>query len=313
MTLRIVINALSNLFLKKVLYALLFILIIAACSKEPTAKKVDFEILSFNTFLLDTPDITIGPSCESDCVARAENVCEVLSSRFDNLPDVLLFQEVFEQDACESLQTCLTSLGYTDFSPCLESDPTWENGCLIKSTKTSGLFVASKTQILDYSFDSFVDCNGCLLWGSDCQANKGFQYFRIVLSNTCEVEIVNTHLDAGSGPEDVATRKNQSTQILSHIDQKSAGSSAIIIAGDLNTEEISELDNFASVLSVRSLNTTDPTSDSGKVLDHILITSSIADNDSEIILAKTCEQDCEGWFDSDHIAISVKLSIKCDN
>jgi len=264
--------------------------------------------------LLDTPDITIGPSCESDCVARAEDICEVLLSRFDNLPDVLLFQEVFERDACESLTSCLRSIGYSSFSECLESDPSWENSCLIKSTKTSGLLVASKTPIIDYTFESFVDCNGCLLWGSDCQANKGFQYFRINLTNDCALTLINTHLDAGSGPEDVATRRAQSNQILAFLDQQSAANNnKVIIAGDLNTEELSELSNFTSTLDIESLNTELATSISGKVLDHILISSQVVNQDTELILGNTCDEECDGWFDSDHIALLAKLMITCDN
>lgn len=307
-----VIEAQVNYPLKKVLFCLPIVLMIMSCSKD--SDFVDFQILSLNTFLLDTPDITIGPSCESDCVARAEDICEVLSTKFDDLPDVLLFQEVFEQDACESLTACLRSMGYSGFSPCLESDPNWENRCLIKSTKSSGLFIASKFQISDYEFESFEDCNGCLLWGSDCQANKGFQYFKVQIDARCSVSIINTHLDAGGGPEDVETRSNQSSQILAHLDQQGISESAtVIIAGDLNTETTIELQNFTSSLDIQSLNTTEPTSDSGKVLDHILVSSTSIGDNTEALLATTCEEECEAWFDSDHIALLAKLSVICQN
>lgn len=283
------------------------------CSKDALDGDERYRVLTLNTFLLDTPDITIGPSCEADCTRRAESVCEVLNNRYTPLPDLLLFQEVFESDACASLAACLSSLGYDYTSPCLEGDLNWENPCLVESSKSSGLFLASKTEFKAYNFQSFDACNGCVLRGSDCQANKGFQYAEQSLDGNRKLHIVNTHLDAGSGNKDVETRESQSIQILDFLSNMQIDDcSIVVIGGDLNTEELTELENFTSSLDVRSTNISIGTSLSGKVLDHILLSTIAGGENINIQLSQTCNPECSNWFESDHFALEASFKLDCD-
>ena len=295
----------------------LFVLLLlcSSCAKDKLTNEealLSFHVLTLNTFLLDTPDITNGPSCESDCIARAEGICDVLSDKFDRLPEVLLLQEVFEQNACETLSTCLSNLGYQFVSPCQEGDPNWTNSCLVESSKSSGLLVASKYSIDSYEFISFNDCNGCVLQGGDCQANKGFQYGLIRLDNGCELHVVNTHLDAGDNRGDKEARFAQTVQVKDFIDRKNLTSNDLILyGGDFNTSSIAELLEIELRLASQSLNRDIPTSNSGKVLDHLLHTliPDIESNNFE--LTQTCNPDCVNWFDSDHKGLLGKFMFNC--
>lgn len=283
------------------------------CSKDRLGGDELYRVLTLNTFLLDTPDITIGPSCESDCARRAESICDVLSDRYNPLPDLLLFQEVFEADACASLASCLSGLGYNYTSPCLEGDLNWENPCLVESSKSSGLFLASKTEIKGYNFQSFDVCNGCVLRGSDCQANKGFQYAEQALDDNRKLHIVNTHLDSGSGNRDVEAREAQSIQILDFLSNVQIDDcSIVIIGGDLNTEELTELENFTSSIDVRSANTSIGTSLSGKVLDHILLSTVTTSEIINFQISQTCDPECSNWFESDHFALEASFKLVCN-
>lgn len=299
----------------KTYYLFIVVILLASCSKDKIGNAEDslsFQVLTLNTFLLDTPDITNGPTCESDCVARAQSICDVLSDKFDVRPDVLLLQEVFEQNACVRLSACLSSLGYQFISPCQEGDPNWTNSCLVESSKSSGLLIASKFQIDNYEFISFTDCNGCLLQGGDCQANKGFQYGIIRPNADCTIHLINTHLDAGDNNGDEEARFGQSVQIKEFVDGKSLTNDDLILyGGDFNTSSLEELLQIELRLAIKSLNQEVPTSNSGKVLDHLLHGSNPAITTSSFDLTQTCEPECINWFDSDHYGILGKFTFSC--
>ena len=291
----------------------LLALLLSSCAKDNAGQvENELSILSLNAFLLDTPDLTAGPSCESECIARAESICAVITNNFDRFPDLLFFQEVFEEDACASLRSCLMDMDYAFHSPCLERDTSWANTCLIKSSKSSGLYLASRRALNDYTFQSFTDCNGCLLQGADCQANKGFQYANIDIEDNCKLHIINTHLDAGDRSNDEAARSLQVQQIADfilglNVDEKDL----IIYGGDLNTTTLGELLEVELRLSANSLNKDVATSLSGRVFDHILLPASATLSGESISLAQTCNPDCTGWFDSDHIGIIANVKYQC--
>ena len=78
-------------------------------------------------------------------------------------------------------------------------------------------------------------CNGYLGAGNDCYANKGFLMARLALTNGAELDVWNTHLDAGSGEEDHAARVAQLDRLATAIEAHS-NDRAVLVGGDLNLE-----------------------------------------------------------------------------
>ena len=69
--------------------------------------------------------------------------------------------------------------------------------------------------------------------GADCGATKGTSVALTKLAQGVEVDIYNTHLEAGSGPKDNEARENGVDILLATIKARSTGR-AIIVAGDFN-------------------------------------------------------------------------------
>ena len=96
----------------------------------------------------------------------------------------------------------------------------------------SGLDVLSVLEVVDYLHEHFDDCYGTLDNAGDCLASKGFQAVRLQLG-AGEVDVYNTHLEAGGGEEDDLARLNQIDQIVAAMNGWSAGR-AVIFTGDTN-------------------------------------------------------------------------------
>ena len=89
-----------------------------------------------------------------------------------------------------------------------------------------------------------VPYRGCHGWfgnGADCWSAKGFQRVTARTANGAEVDIYNTHAEAGPSPADAAVRRRQLDQLAETIEQESADR-ALIVAGDFNVEFIRPLD-----------------------------------------------------------------------
>jgi endonuclease/exonuclease/phosphatase family metal-dependent hydrolase len=78
-------------------------------------------------------------------------------------------------------------------------------------------------------------CNGYLGAANDCLGNKGFLMARLALPNGAELDVWNTHLDAGRSEEDHAARVAQLDRLAAAIEHHSAGR-ALLVGGDFNLE-----------------------------------------------------------------------------
>jgi len=78
-------------------------------------------------------------------------------------------------------------------------------------------------------------CHGWLSAASDCLGNKGYLMQRLRLANGAALDVWNTHLDAGGGPADQATREAQLERLAAAIEANSAGR-AVIAGGDFNLD-----------------------------------------------------------------------------
>lgn len=76
-------------------------------------------------------------------------------------------------------------------------------------------------------------CNGWFSNSNDCLASKGFSFARHEISEGVFLDVYNLHADAGDGPGDVATRREQVEQLLYFMGLYSFGN-AVLVAGDTN-------------------------------------------------------------------------------
>jgi endonuclease/exonuclease/phosphatase family metal-dependent hydrolase len=103
---------------------------------------------------------------------------------------------------------------------------------------------------------AFGKCAGWIGRANDCFATKGYERMRIRLEGGAQLDIVNTHLDAGRSQEDREARRGQLELLRSHIEAE-VGGGALILAGDLNLdaadpEDVALLGAFTSALALES-------------------------------------------------------------
>lgn len=99
----------------------------------------------------------------------------------------------------------------------------------------AGLTMAIKKDYttLHYEEVIFDHCSGYFNKQNDCLASKGLQKLTLLFKEAGEIDIYNTHLDAGQSKADINARKNQIKTISRHI-KKSGNTNPIIFAGDFN-------------------------------------------------------------------------------
>lgn len=92
-------------------------------------------------------------------------------------------------------------------------------------------------EVLRQTNVDFDDCWGRLRIASlhDCWANKGFLHARLRLAGGAEIDLVDTHLDAGGTAGDRAVRERQVDRLRRYLEREAAGR-ALIVAGDLNLD-----------------------------------------------------------------------------
>jgi len=79
----------------------------------------------------------------------------------------------------------------------------------------------------------FSDCNGWVGENGDCWARKGYLRVRFRTPNGAEVDVYNTHAEAGPSERSVATRRSHMEEMAEGIEEFSRDR-AVIVAGDLN-------------------------------------------------------------------------------
>lgn len=84
-----------------------------------------------------------------------------------------------------------------------------------------------------YAETWYDTCYGFLDGASDCFASKGFQAMTLDLGDGAVLTWLNTHHEAGSGPEDDVARTAQVSQVLDALDALPADH-AVLFTGDFN-------------------------------------------------------------------------------
>jgi hypothetical protein len=125
----------------------------------------------------------------------------------------------------------------------------------------SGLTTLTTYPVIYADIVHFNICNGWIGNEFDCWADKGFMLTRLLVEGR-EVDVYNTHLDAGDSEDDVRTRQNQLT-ILSGYIRRHSEERPVIVGGDFNLTT-KELFNFAMTTNLNLFNVDDD------YIDHIM-------------------------------------------
>jgi len=164
------------------------------------------------------------------------------------------------------------------------------------------------------SFKPFDTCSGWVSGLNDCFAQKGFQL--ITLENTLghQILMVNTHLDAGRSELDREARASQLDQIALTLETE-AGSSAILLAGDLNLHWETPLDNellqnFVQRLNLVAAQKGGDVASGWQTLDYIYYRSSKKTNLSLMSSGEDVAFTSEGKPLSDHPALFANFKIR---
>lgn len=89
--------------------------------------------------------------------------------------------------------------------------------------------------------EAYSDCYGWIKYSADCWSAKGYQRVTVHTGDGTEVDVYNTHLEAGGSTGDFAARRLQLGQLADAIERLSDGR-AVIVAGDFNTAMIRPAD-----------------------------------------------------------------------
>ena len=90
-----------------------------------------------------------------------------------------------------------------------------------------------RERVVDSAAVPYDLCADWLLSANDCWATKGFLFARLRLASGSEVDVYDTHLEAGDGEDDFVVRKSQMEKLRAFLSARSAGR-AVIVGGDLN-------------------------------------------------------------------------------
>lgn len=97
----------------------------------------------------------------------------------------------------------------------------------------SGLGLFARATLVDAQLTTYETCYGTLDSASDCLASKGLLAARLALADGVEVDVYNTHFEAGGGAEDDAARAAQVDMVIEVMNSWSTGR-AMIFMGDTN-------------------------------------------------------------------------------
>lgn len=97
----------------------------------------------------------------------------------------------------------------------------------------SGLTSLARLPVVFHTSAHFRTFHGLLASGSDGLASKGFQLLRVELAPGVELDVYNSHLDAGGAEGDQEARAAQVAQLTAAM-QDVSGDRAVVFLGDTN-------------------------------------------------------------------------------
>ncbi len=100
----------------------------------------------------------------------------------------------------------------------------------------SGLATLARYPAETLHTEHYETCSGVLDGASDCLASKGFTMVRLVLGGDASLDVYDTHLEAGGGEDDEASRAAHVETLIGALETHSRGR-AVLFLGDFNLHE----------------------------------------------------------------------------
>lgn len=191
-------------------FCLLFLLMF---SIEAFAQNLS--VLTWNTFLVPPP---VNSTKQEE---RANLIANKLKTIGD---DIIFFQEAFMDSKREQIIHELASVYPYVAIP--------KKGHGLFQLTGSGLFIVSKYPMKVLDQVVFDDCAD-----SDCLASKSAIMVELTIPdghNEKTIQMINTHLQAWNGPQEIAIRKKQLLQIKEMMSNNAKVGVAQVLVGDLN-------------------------------------------------------------------------------
>ena len=188
-----------------------------------------FHALTYNVHGL--PDLITG----DDTLARQEQIGPLLNGF-----DLVAMQEDFQDEGHEILASA-------------SNHPTQERFEYAFPDRAygPGLAIFTRFEVIEHFKEHFEVCHGFLDHSSDCLASKGFHMIRFRLADNAEIDVYNSHFEAGGSQEDYAARESHVDQVIAAMKEHSQGR-AILFLGDTNLHGDDEVE---TVILERWLNT----------------------------------------------------------
>lgn len=188
------------------------LLVLVGCPPEaPEPRTGSFVLLTYNVHGL--PSGVTG----DDTLARMPPIGERVAGY-----DLVVFQEDFLDEGHDLLFAELDQTTQVRFSEPLPDRPTGSGLATAANYPSPGSFTRW-----------YSTCNGTLDSSSDCLASKGVLGVRVELAEGLELDVWNTHLEAGGSDEDGSSRLAQAGEAAEAIADFS-GERAAVFGGDFN-------------------------------------------------------------------------------
>ena len=154
----------------------------------------------------------------------------LLPAQISEYQDVVVFSEVFDDGPREDdLIPAMEAAGFPYRTTILNAPG------IIPIPTNGGVIIFSRWPIEAEDEIDFAECGQA---ASDCLANKGIKYARINKMGK-RYHVFGTHMDAGSGADDIFARRTQMAEMRDFIaDLEIPENEPVIFGGDFNTDPI---------------------------------------------------------------------------
>lgn len=165
----------------------------------------------------------------------------------------------------------------------------------------SGLALLAPGGAVDIEHHHYSACNGVLDGASDCLASKGFQRVRLDLGGAV-IDVYNTHMEAGSGPDDHAAMAVHVDELLTAFAVSADHDVPVLFLGDTNLRD-SEPDDLVQVQRLKDAGLRDACDEVGCAepgrIDRVMLRDA-----GGITLTAESWQVAPGFFDGDGVPLS---------
>lgn len=248
---------------------------------EQILKKGTFSAVSYNVHGLP-PNIT-----GDETYVRLKQIGPLLRPF-----DIVGLQEVFDEEGYDLL-----------VKPKSHPHRYWFSKARPDRAVGSGLLFMTRFGVSERKTLTYERCHGYTDSASDCLASKGLQMTRLKLGDGVELDVYNSHFEAGSGDKDQDVRKSQVEEVMKAMKLWSKDR-ALIFLGDTNIRALKrKVDKQVLTKWMKELGLIDGC-DAVKCKEKDRIDKVLFRSGGGLILAPTSWSIAKGFVDSKKVNLS---------